>query len=426
MLRTRCLWSTAIVLALSSGCGGPPAAPDKAADKAGSKADAKTADTKSGDAKTAAANPAVKRLPEVDAPPDPTKTEAAVNSPAKSSFGKLADGRDVELYTLANKAGTTVQLMTYGAAIVSIKTPDKAGKPGEVTLGFDTLDGYLSKNNPHFGCTTGRFANRIAKGKFTLEGKEYTLATNNGPNHLHGGLKGFDKQLWKATPLRDDEPGVKFEYTSPDGEEGYPGALTTEVTYRLSADSELRIEYKATTDKATPLNLTNHTYFNLGAPGASDILGHELTLQCDQYVPVNAELIPTGELAPVKGTPMDFTTMHTIGERIMDVGDKPKGYDHCYVINEGNVSPTPCAKVVEPKSGRVMEVFTTEPGVQLYTGNFLNGFAGRGGKYPQHSGFCLETQHFPDSINQPNFPTTVLKPGETYMQVTIFKFWVAK
>lgn len=341
-----------------------------------------------------------------------------------SDFGKTADGTPVVLYTLTNAAGMKAKIITYGAIVTELIVPDKTGKMGDVILGFDNLGQYLGAH-PYFGAIVGRVGNRIAKGKFTLDGATYTLAVNNGPNHLHGGLKGFDKKVWKAEPMASAEgPALKLTYVSKDGEEGYPGKLTSIVTYTVTGKNELKIEYSATTDKATPVNLTNHAYFNLAGPGSGDVLGHELTISAERYTPVDDGLIPTGELAPVKGTPMDFTRPATIGSRIAQVKG---GYDHNYVINlEGSKTPVPVVRVREPKSGRIMEVLTTQPGVQFYTGNFLDGtIKGIGGVYKQHYGFCLETQHFPDSVNQPRFPSSILKPGTTYRHTTIYRFSVA-
>jgi aldose 1-epimerase len=336
------------------------------------------------------------------------------------AFGK-ADGKPVELYTLTNAKGMKAQIMTYGATLTGLWVPDRDGKLADVVLGFDDLQGYL-KGHPFFGSTVGRVANRIAKGKFTLDGREYKLFVNNGPNTLHGGKKGFDKVIWTAAPVKGN--AVKFTYKSSDGEEGYPGNLTASVTYTLTDDNELRLDYEATADKATPVNLTNHSYFNLAGQGSGTILGHELTLEADKYTPPDDTLIPTGEIKAVKGTPLDFTTPHTIGERIDQLKDKTGGYDHNFVLNGGGKKLAPAARVREPKSGRVMEVLTTEPGVQLYTGNFLDGkLQGKGGAaYPKHGALCLETQHFPDSVNHANFPSTILRPGATFRSTTVYKF----
>ncbi len=342
----------------------------------------------------------------------------------KEVFGKTQDGTEINRYTLTNPNGITIQIINYGAIITSILTPDKNGQPGEVVLGFDNLEDYLDEH-PYFGAVAGRCANRIAKGKFTLDGKEYTLAINNGPNHLHGGLQGFDTQVWSVTEL-PDQSALKLTYTSKDGEEGYPGNLTISVTYTLTNDNELKIDYEATTDKATPVNLTNHSYFNLAAGQAEDALNHEVVLYADRYTIVDENLIPTGELPLVAGTPMDFSTPHTIGSRIAQVAG---GYDHNYVLtNSQDGSLGLAATVYEPQTGRVMEVYTTQPGIQFYSGNFLDGsLTGHQGRvYKKHYGFCLETQHFPDSPNQPDFPSTILRPGETFKQSTVYKFSVRK
>ena len=339
-------------------------------------------------------------------------------------FGKTADGTTIELYVLTN-GRITAKVMTYGAILTELHVPDKNGKTADVVLGFDNLAAYLA-GHPHFGATTGRFANRIAKGKFSLDGKDYTLALNNGPNSLHGGLKGFDKAVWKAEDVSGDAgPAVKFSYVSKDGEEGYPGNLTVSVTYTVTAADALKIDYTATTDQATPLNLTNHSYFNLGGSASGSILDHELTLTASAYTPVDETLIPTGDIASVKDTPLDFTRPQTLGSRINDLKGEPVGYDHNFVLPKSDgKTPILAAKIVEPKSGRVMETYTTEPGVQLYTANFMDGsIKGKDGvSYKKHGAFCLETQHFPDSVNQPNFPSTILRPGDTYTQTTIYKF----
>jgi aldose 1-epimerase len=364
--------------------------------------------------------PACKKEPPAPAESTPTKGLPHMNA-TKEPFGNLADGTAVELYTLTNDKGFKARLMTYGATLVSLDVPDKNGQPADIVLGYDNLDGYV-KNSPYFGSIVGRYGNRIAKGQFTLNGVTYKLATNNGENHLHGGLKGFDKVVWKAMPIKEDNGvGVKFAYLSKDGEEGYPGNLNATVIYTLTNDNELRISYEVTTDKATPVNLTHHSYFNLAGQGNGDILGHELMLSADKYTPVDQGLIPTGELAPVKGTAMDFTAPTAIGSRIAQVEG---GYDHNFVLSKGEAAMGLAARVFEPRSGRIMEIDTTEPGIQFYSGNFLDGtITGKSGKvYPKHSGFCLETQHFPDSPNKPDFPSTILQPGRIYKSLTIHKF----
>lgn len=343
----------------------------------------------------------------------------------KQDFGKTADGTPVQLYTLTNKNGLEAKITNFGGSVVSLKVPDRNGKFRDVVLGFDSLEGYL-ENKPHFGSLIGRYGNRIANGRFTLNDVEYTLAKNNGENHLHGGIKGFDKVVWKAKEVKSDEGvGLELTYLSKDGEEGYPGNLSVKVLYTLTNNNELKIDYSAITDKNTVINLTNHSYFNLAGEGSGDILGHVLTLNADRFTPVDKNLIPTGELMSVKATPMDFTKPTAIGARIDNDHEQLVfgiGYDHNWVLNE-----LLAAKVYEPTTGRVLEVYTTEPGVQFYTGNFLDGsVAGKGGKvYYKRYGFCLETQHFPDSPNKPHFPTTVLKPGESYAQTTIYKFSTA-
>lgn len=349
---------------------------------------------------------------------------SAAGTIEKSVFGKLADGTPVELYTLTNAKGLVAKVMTYGAVMTELDVPDRNGKISDITLGFDNLEQYTGEH-PYFGSTIGRVANRIAKGKFTLDGKDYTLAVNNGVNALHGGIKGFNRVIWQAEPIQGKkEVSVKFSYVSKDGEEGYPGTVNVTVTYTLTDKNELKLEYTATTDKATPINLTNHAYYNLAGEG--DILGHEMWLNAKYYTPVDDTLIPTGELAPVKGTPMDFTKPHLIGERIAQVKGDPIGYDHNYVVNrrKNTDNLVYALRVREPKTGRVMKVYTTEPGIQFYTGNFLDGtLKGKGGEiYKQYYGFCVEADHFPDSIHQPNFPNTILRPGQTYHQLTIEKF----
>lgn len=347
----------------------------------------------------------------------------------KHTFGKTADGTPVELYTLTNANGLEAKITNYGGIVVSLLVPDRDGKLGDVVLGYETLEEYI-ENNPYFGAIVGRYGNRIARGKFTLEGIEYTLAQNDGENHLHGGPKGFDKVVWKADAVRSkNSVGSKLTYLSKDGEEGYPGNLSVTVVYTLTNDNELKIEYTAVTDKVTIANLTHHSYFNLAGAGLGDILGHELMIKADRFTPVGKGLIPTGELRSVKGTPMDFTRAVAIGARIDQAAEQlvlGGGYDHNWVLNNGDGSLALAAKVYEPTTGRVMEVYTTEPGIQFYSGNFLDGsITGKGGKvYEYRYGFCLETQHFPDSPNKPDFPSTVLKPGETHTTTTIYTFSV--
>ncbi len=343
----------------------------------------------------------------------------------KSNFGTTRDGLAVDLYTLTNAKGVTAKIITYGALLTELHVPDRAGQMADVVLGFKTLDRYEG-DHPYFGGTIGRVANRIAKGRFRLGGQEYTLAANNGPNHLHGGIKGFDKRVWKAQPASvGGVPAVRFTYTSADMEEGYPGMVTATVTYTLTHANELRLEYTATTDKPTIVNLTNHSYFNLAGDGQGTILDHELTIMADRYTPVDDTLIPTGEIATVRGTVMDFNRATAIGARISEVpGPAPGGYDHNYALSHGGGVLAMSASVRDPKSGRLMEVLTSEPGVQLYTGNFLDGtIAGKAGvAYQKHAGFCLETQHYPDSINRPNFPPVVLPPGRTFKSTTVYRF----
>ena len=345
----------------------------------------------------------------------------------KTAFGTLPDDRAVDLYTLRNAQGMTVKITTYGGAITSWTAPDKAGKYEDITLGCDSLAGYL-RGTPFFGALIGRYGNRIAKGKFTLDGTAYALATNNIGNSLHGGIQGFDKVLWTAAPTDGEEPALKLTYLSKDGEEGYPGNLSVTVVYTLQKDNALRMDYTATTDKPTVVNLTNHAYFNLAGAGKGDILGHELLLNAPAYLPVDSTLIPTGEVRPVAGTVFDFTTSTPIGARVNDAADLQikygLGYDHCWVLADSSSTLHPAATLREPTSGRVMEVLTTEPAVQFYCGNFLDGkVIGKGGVAYQHrTGLCLETQHYPDSPNQPKFPSTVLRPGETYRTTTVYRF----
>ncbi|HEV8486697.1 MAG TPA: aldose epimerase family protein [Blastocatellia bacterium] len=345
---------------------------------------------------------------------------------SKQSFG-TANGQAVDLFTLTNAKGVEARIMTYGGVVVSLKVPDRQGKLGDVVLGYESLDGYL-KNSAYFGAIVGRYGNRIAKGRFSLNGHEYTLARNNGENHLHGGLKGFDKVVWSAKEIKGKTGvGLSLSYVSKDGEEGYPGTLKVNVTYMLTNSNELKIMYTATTDKDTVVNLTHHSYFNLAGAGEGNILGHEIMLNASRFTPVDAGLIPTGELRSVKGTPMDFERATKIGARIENKDEQlglGKGYDHNWVLNRNGAGASLAARVYEPTTGRVMEVYTTEPGVQFYTGNFLDGsITGKGGKvYEQRYGFCLETQHFPDSPNKPSFPSTILKPNHSYRSATTYKF----
>ncbi len=359
--------------------------------------------------------------PSPSSTPTPTRTLTMTRAP----FGTLPDGQAVEAFTLTNANGMEVRAITYGGIITSLKVPDKAGRLGDVVLGYDSLQGYLDKS-PFFGCIVGRYGNRIGRGRFTIDGTTYELPRNNGENHLHGGPQGLDKKNWKAEPFeRADAVGVVFTHTSPDGEMGYPGTLAVKVTYTLTADNTLRFDYEATTDKATHLNLTQHTYFNLA--GGGDVLAHEVEAKADRFTPVDAGLIPTGELAPVEGTPFDFRTATSIGARID--ADHPQlkaggGYDHNLVFARSGSEMAEVVTVYEPTTGRTMRMATTQPGVQFYTGNFLDGtITGKGGTvYGKRSGFCLETQHFPDSPNKPQFPSTLLKPGETYRQSTAYTF----
>lgn len=347
----------------------------------------------------------------------------------KQAFGQLEDGTIVDLYTLINSNGMRVEITNYGGIITSLWVPDKNGKLGDVVLGYDTLDGYL-KASPYFGCIVGRYGNRIAKGKFTLNDRTYQLATNNGPNHLHGGWKGFDKVVWQATPRESqDAVGLELSYLSPDGEEGYPGNLSVKVTYTLTNENALHIDYEATTDQPTICNLTHHSYFNLKDAGASPILDHMLMLDADYFTPVDETLIPTGEFRPVAGTPFDFRQPTAIGARINSEDQQIKfglGYDHNFVLNGNAGELRRVGKLSEPTTGRIMEIWTTEPGIQFYSGNFLDGsIIGKNGSvYHHRHGLCLETQHFPDSPNHPNFPSTVLNPGEKYQTTTIYKFLI--
>jgi aldose 1-epimerase len=359
-------------------------------------------------------------------PADFSQTQdLAMFSVLHEPFGNLPDGQSVTSYSLTNRNGMRVGLISLGGIITAVQVPDRDGKRTNVTLHFPKLAGY-AVNGPYFGGLCGRYSNRIAFGKFTLDGTEHQLATNNGEHHLHGGADSFIRKVWKHESFSDNASlGVKFKYVSADGEEGYPGKLTVVVTYTLNDENELRLDYEATTDKPTVLNLTNHAYWNLAGAANGTVLDHELTLFCDQYLPVDEGSIPTGPPESVVGTPMDFLAPHKIGERIDQTVNGNGGYDHCYVVNGTAGELRPAAKIVEPVSGRVLEISTTEPGIQLYTGNHLQGTpeTGNAGK---HGAFCLEAQHFPDSPNRPEYPTTVLRPGETYRQTTVHKFSVVK
>jgi len=345
----------------------------------------------------------------------------------KEPYGKTADGKEVFLYTLTNAKGNVVKVTNYGGIVTHLLVPDRNGRLGDIVLGYDNLADYL-KASPYFGCIVGRYGNRIAKGKFVLNGAQYTLAVNNGENALYGGLKGFDKVVWATTEKQTGKgPSLELSYISRDMEEGYPGTLSCKVTYTWTDNNEFMIDYEATTDKDTVVNLTQHSYFNLSGAGERDNLDHEVMIAADRFTPVDKGLIPTGELRPVKGTPFDFTKPEKIGARINNDDEQLKfggGYDHNWVLNNTSGKLELAARVTEESSGRVMELSTTEPGVQFYVGNFLDGSnVGKGGKvYKRRYGFCMETQHFPDSPNQPSFPSTVLKPGQIYRQTTVYKF----
>ncbi len=347
----------------------------------------------------------------------------------KEPFGRVGDA-EVDIYTLRNGSGMEARITNYGGTVVSLKVPDREGRLEDVVLGFDALAGYTGRDylesNPYFGSLIGRFGNRIGNARFTLGGREYTLAANNGANHLHGGVRGFDKVVWEARPLREgEEPALELRYVSADGEEGYPGTLTVTAVYSLTPDNGLKVEFSATTDKETVVNLTHHSYFNLA--GGGDILGHEMMIPADRFTPVDETLIPTGELRPVSGTPFDFTTSTAIGARIGQEDEQlafGKGYDHNWVVNKAPGEVALAARVLEPGSGRILEVFSDQPGLQFYSGNFLNGtLKGKGGKvYEFRHGFCLEPQHFPDSPNKPEFPPVTLKPGEVYKNTILYRF----
>jgi aldose 1-epimerase len=360
---------------------------------------------------------------------DKKQQESLKNQIQKQDWGKLPDGRQVSLYTLKNKNGMELKISDYGGIITHWTAPDRSGKYEDITLGYDSLDGYL-KETPYFGALIGRYGNRIAKGKFSLEDKDYTLATNNGANTLHGGKQGFDKVLWSATVL-EDRNGLELKYLSKDGEEGYPGNLNVTVRYVLEEDNTLHIEYEATTDATTVVNLTNHAYFNLTA-SREDILKHQVMLNCDTFLPVDAGLIPTSELRKVENSPFDFRKAKAIGQEINQTDNEQiklgGGYDHCWIVNTKDIQDDLklVAQVLEPTSGRLLTVKSTEPGVQFYSGNFLDGsIKGKQNTlYNKRFGFCLETQHFPDSPNQPSFPTTVLKKGEVLKSKTTYSFSV--
>lgn len=340
-------------------------------------------------------------------------------------FGRTPEGEQVSLFVLTNVHGSVAKITNYGATLTELWVPDKNGKLGDVVLGYDSLEGYLTRH-PYFGSTVGRVANRIARGRFMLDGTEYVLATNNGPNALHGGLKGFDRVIWTAEPIMAAAgPAVRFTYLSPDGEEGYPGNLKATVTYTLTNRDELRLDYQATTDKATPVNLTHHSYFNLGGAENGGILNHRLMIAADRYTPVDDTLIPTGEIAPVAGTALDFRKPKRIGKDISRAGGDPVGYDHNFVLNRPGPGLVLAARLQDPRSGRCMELWTTEPGLQFYSGNFLDGTitGKRGVVYHKHWGLCLEAQHYPDSVNHPNFPSVILRPGQVYRQTTIHRFY---
>jgi len=347
----------------------------------------------------------------------------------KQSFGKTADGTPVDLYILTNRTGAETAITNYGGIVVWLKVPDRKGNLGDVVLGYDSLDGYRN-DKAYLGALIGRYGNRIAHGKFILDGITYTLPQNNGENTLHGGIKGFNKQVWQAEEIPGPNgPALRLHYVSKDGEEGFPGNLSVQVIYTWTDQNELKIEYSATTDKDTVLNLTQHSYFNLAGAGSGDVLQHQVTLHSDQFTVIDSTLIPTGEIRSVQGTPFDFRTPVAIGARIDDNDQQLKygiGYDHNWVLESGSSdAPFLAAQAYDPHSGRTLKVWTTEPGIQFYSGNFLDGIRGKAGKiYNRRDAFCLETQHYPDSPNHPNFPSTVLKPGEHYHSITVYKFSV--
>jgi aldose 1-epimerase len=340
----------------------------------------------------------------------------------RDSYGTTPEGDQVDIFTLNSPAGISASVISYGCILTSLQVPGRNGETGEITLGFDKLQGYLGRH-PYLGALVGRFANRIAGGSFELDGKQYTLARNEkGMNHLHGGTVGFDKRIWKAEELRqNDTVGVRFFYTSPDGEEGYPGNLTATVTYTLNEKNELLFDYRAETDRATPINLTNHAYWNLSGAGSGPIYDHVLSLDCCRYLPVDEQLIPTGEIRPVEGTPLDFRRPKPIGR---DIDQLPIGYDHCFVADKKGAEAARIARLYDPRSGRGMEIFTTKPAIQLYTGNLLEGTRGAGGAvFDKHTAVCLETESFPDAVHHPEFPSAVLRPGELYHHTTVHRFF---
>lgn len=417
----------------------PPGVPSRATDAAAAATSEKADESKESKDAPADAAPSEEGAkgkepsePEpASATPAPAPKEAAATSAdaglkiSSKPFGKTAAGDEIVEYALTNGAGLTVKLITWGATVTSVQTPDRDGKSAEITLGFPSLEGY-SQRHPYFGSTVGRFCNRIAGGKFKLDDKEFTLATNNAPNHLHGGKVGFDARVWTAKEVTSpDAVGIQFTLVSADGDEGYPGTLTAVVTYSVTKNNELKMEYSATTDKSTVVNLTNHCYWNLAGAGSGTILDHQLQVEADQYLPVDDTSIPTGKLADVKGTPFDFAAPHVIGERIAELKGEPGGYDHCYALRAQKGELALAARVTDAKSGRVMEIHTTEPGIQFYTGNYLAGTPAEN-NFPKNGAFCLETQHYPDAPNQPTFASTRLDPGQTYRSTTVHKFSVAK
>jgi aldose 1-epimerase len=349
------------------------------------------------------------------------QVEIVMETPAK--FSQTKDGQSVEVFTLRSASGMEATVMSYGATLTRLLVPDRNGNLEDVVLGFDDLAGYESDQNQYFGCTVGRYANRIAHGKFQLNGKDFALATNNGPNHLHGGARGFDKVVWKAEPLAE-ENAIRFTHTSADGDEGYPGKLEVQVTYTLTADNELQIDYQATTSATTPVNLTHHSYFNLAGAGRGTILAHELQISADRYTPADDTLIPTGAFEPVAGTPLDFRHTRLIGDSIAPLrATAALGYDHNYVLEGSPGELRQAARLKEPESGRVLEIWTTEAGLQFYTGNHLANQVGKAGRtYLPNGALCLEAQYFPDSVNHPNFPPAWLQPGEQYQQTTLHRF----